>query len=73
MLVIAEGTLKSLRDTVLAVEWASSKKKSSFKKKKKSTKKQKNEAKPKNRFQRRPMIKKSIYIAISKVTGEKTV
>ena len=34
MLVIAEGTLKGSRDTVLTVERASSKRKSSFKKKK---------------------------------------
>ena len=47
ILVIVEGTLKSSRDTVLAVKWASSKRKSSFKKKKKPAKKQKNEAKPK--------------------------
>ena len=33
MLKIAEGTLKDLRDMVLTVEKASSKKKSSFKKK----------------------------------------
>ena len=47
MLVTAEGILKSSRGTVLAMERASSKKKSSFKKKKKSIKKQKNKAKPK--------------------------
>ena len=48
MLVTAESTLKSLRDTVLTVEWASSKRKSSFKKKKKKpAKKQKNKVKPK--------------------------
>ena len=39
ILVIAEGTLKSLRDTVLTVERVFSKRKSSFKKKKKSVKK----------------------------------
>ena len=44
ILVTIEDTLKSLKDTVLAVEWASSKRKSSFKKKKKPMKKQKNEA-----------------------------
>nr|XP_029117347.1 uncharacterized protein LOC114912965 [Elaeis guineensis] len=47
MLVTAEGTLKSSRDTVLAMERIFSKRKSSFKKKKKPTKKQKNEVKPK--------------------------
>ena len=47
MLVTTEGTLKSSRGTVLAMERASSKRKSSFKKKKKPAKKQKNEAKPK--------------------------
>ena len=46
MLVTTEDTLKSSRDTVLAVGRASSKRKSSFKKKK-LAKKQKNEAKPK--------------------------
>ena len=45
MLVTVEGTLKSSRDTVLTVERASSKRKSSFKKKKKSVKKKKNKAK----------------------------
>ena len=47
MLVTVEGTLKSSKGTVLAVERASSKRKSSFKKKKKPVKKQKNKAKPK--------------------------
>ena len=39
MLVITEDILKSSRDIVLAVEQASSKRKSSFKKKKKPAKK----------------------------------
>ena len=39
MLVTTEGILKSLRDTVLTVKCASSKRKSSFKKKKKLAKK----------------------------------
>ena len=47
MLVTAESTLKDSRGMVLTVEWASSKRKSSFKKKKKLVKKQRNEAKPK--------------------------
>ena len=50
MLVTIEGTLKSLRGTILAVERASSKRKSSFKKKKKPMKKQKNEVKPKKKI-----------------------
>ena len=50
MLMTAEGILKSLKGTVLTVEWASSKRKSSFKKKKKSAKKQKNKAKPKKQI-----------------------
>ena len=48
MLVTTEGTLKSPRDTVLAVEWtSSSKRKSTGKKKVKSIKKQKKKSKPK--------------------------
>ena len=47
MLVTAEGIIKNLRGTVLTVEQAFSKKKSSFKKMKKLAKKQKNEVKPK--------------------------
>ena len=39
ILVTMKGTLKSLRDTVLAVEQTSSKRKSSWKKKIKSAKK----------------------------------
>ena len=39
ILVTVEGTLKNLKGIVLAVEWASSKRKSCFKKKKKFKKK----------------------------------
>ena len=53
MLVIAEGTLKSSRGTVLTVKQVSSKKKSSFKKKKKPMKKQKNEAKSKKQVSKK--------------------
>ena len=48
MLMTAKDTLKGSRDTILTVEWTSSKRKSSFMKKKKPVKKQKNEGKPKN-------------------------
>ena len=62
MLVTAEGILKSLRGTVLAVERAFFKKKSSFKKKKKPTKKQKNEAKPKKQVSKKVDDKKKIFL-----------
>ena len=39
ILITAEDTLKGSRDTVLTVEWTSSKRKSSIKKKKKPAKK----------------------------------
>ena len=48
MLVIAEGTLKSLMDYILTVERAPFKRKSQGKKKNKPTKKQKKESKSKN-------------------------
>ena len=72
MLVTAEGTLKSSKGTVLTVEWASSKKKSSFKKKK-SAKKQKTEAKPKQQVLKKADDKKNIFIATSKATRGGTV
>ena len=61
MLVTAEGTLKSSRGIVLTVEWASSKRKSSFKKKKKSAKKQKNKAKLKKQVPKKADDKKKYF------------
>ena len=49
MFVTREGTLKSSKDTVLAVEWISSKRKFTEKKKIKSAKKQKKESKSKKK------------------------
>ena len=61
MLVTTEGTLKSLRGTVLAVEWTSSKRKSTRKKKAKSTKKQKKKSRPKKEVPSRAEVKKKYF------------
>ena len=61
ILVTVKGTLKSSRDTVLAMEQSSSKRKSSFKKKKKLTKKQKNKAKPKKKIHKNANDKKKYF------------
>ena len=73
MLVTIEGTLKSSRDIVLAVQRTSSKRKSSFKKKKKPQRSRRMRPSPRNKFQRRPTTKKNIFIATSKVIGEGTI
>ena len=73
ILVIAEDTLKSSRDIVLTVERASSERKSSFKKKKSLRRSRRMRPNPKNRFQRRPTTKGSIFITTSKATGEGTI
>ena len=61
MLVTAESTLKSSRDTVLAVEQTSFKRKSSFKKKKKSMKKQKNKVKSKKQVPKKGDDKRKYF------------
>ena len=61
MLVTTEGTLKSSRDSVLTVEWTSSKRKSSWKKKNKITKKQKKESKPKKDVPKKAEAKEKCF------------
>ena len=62
MLVTTEETLKSLRDTVLAVKWTSSiKRMSDWKKKNKSTKKQKKESKLKKDVPKKVEAKKKYF------------
>ena len=61
MLVIAEGTLKNSRGTILTMEWTSSKKKSFFKKKKKPSKKQKNKTKPKKKVPKKADDKRKCF------------
>ena len=61
MLVTMEGTLKSLRGTVLSEERTSSKRKSSWKKRTKSTKKQKKESKPKKDVPKKAEAKEKYF------------
>ena len=61
ILMIAEGTLKSSRDTILTVERTSSKRKSSSKKRKKPAKKQKNQTKPKKQVLKKADDKKKYF------------
>ena len=61
MLMTAKDTLKGSRDTILTVEWTSSKRKSSFMKKKKPVKKQKNETKPKKEIPKKTDNKKNYF------------
>ena len=73
MLVTAEGTLKSSKDTVLTVERASSKKSLLSRKRRTLRRSKRMRPSPRSRFQRRSMTKESDSIVLSKAIGEGTV
>ena len=73
MLVIAEGTMKSSKGTVLTMERIFFKRNLLLIRKRSLQRSIRMRPSPRNRFQRRLTIKESISIAMSKATGEETV